>query len=180
MSKQTLAVAGALLFASASIFAAPAQQSTATQPPAKPAASASAQQKAADDLQRAAQRLRDALAALEKEAPGPNRDRAVKAARDALQNTHDVMARLQSEAKYVASRSAPQAATGSTGTRPSPAEAMKRLRSASDSLYDAVHALAKLPADADRNEAIKKADQALFETEQAAMLSELDWKLPKS
>jgi hypothetical protein len=38
----------------------------------------------------------------------------------------------------------------------------------------------QLPADSDRNMAIKKADQALFDTEQAAMLSELDWKLPQA
>ena len=57
---------------------------------------------------------------------------------------------------------------------------MKRLRASEDALYAAIHDLAKLPASADRNEAIKKADKALFETEQAAMLSELDYKLPSA
>jgi hypothetical protein len=97
MATKTLAVAGVLFLASASFAGAQAQQSTTSQPAVKPAASANAQQKAAEDLQRASQRLRDALATLEKEAPGPNRATAIKAARDALQNTHDTMARLQVE-----------------------------------------------------------------------------------
>jgi hypothetical protein len=41
------------------------------------------------------------------------------------------------------------------------------------------HTLAKLPAGSERNEAIRKADEALFQTEQAAMLSELGYKLPR-
>jgi hypothetical protein len=175
----TVAVAGALaLFAQAAPVHAQSQQSTTSQTVTKPAASSAAQHKAVEDLQRASQRLRDALAALEREsASGPNHDQALKAAREALQNTQETMTRLQAETKVAQSRATP-AASGSTGTRPSPAEALKRLRAASDSLYDAVHAMAKLPAGSDRNEAIKKADQALFETEQAAVLSELDYKAP--
>lgn len=173
-----VAVAAALALAATSVVDAQNHQSTTTQSISKPAASSAAQHKAVEDLQRASQRLRDALAALEREsAPGPNHDQALKAARDALQNAQETMTRLQAESKVAHSRATP-AASGSTGARPTAAEALKRLRAASDSLYDAVHAMAKLPAGPDRNEAIKKADQALFETEQAAVLSELDYKLP--
>jgi hypothetical protein len=154
------------------------RESTTAQPLAKSAAATSAQQRAVEDLQRASEKLREALAVLERESkPGPNHDAALKAAKEALQNTQDTMARLQAEAKVTQSRT-PPVASGSTGTRPSAAEALKRLRAANDTLYDAVHAMVKLPAGPERNEAIKKADQALFETEQAAMLSELDYKLP--
>ena len=178
MRKAIWAASTVLVLCAASTISVQAQQTNAAQANAKPAATVDAQQKAVTDLQRTSQKLRDALAVLEKEAPGPNRDRAAKAARDAVQNVQDAMTHLQAQAKVAQARATPPAASGSTGGRVSSAEAMKRLRSASDTLYDAVHALAKLPAGPERNEAIKKADQALFETEQAAMLSELDYKLP--
>src|SRR5436305_1314672 len=57
MEKLTLAVSTALIFAGTAMISAQAQQTAPRQTATKPAASAGAQQKAVEDLQRASQEL---------------------------------------------------------------------------------------------------------------------------
>ena len=181
MQSRTLAAITAFTLFAASNVAVQAQQSSPRPAGAKEAASTTAQPtQAVEKLQQASLRLRDAIRSLAQQQPGPNRDHALKAAREALADTQQAMARLPAEWKAPGGAAAQSASagTGSTGSRPTPAEAMKRLQAATDSLYDAIHAMARQPVGESRNAAIKKANEALFEAEQAATLSELEYRRP--
>src|SRR5438477_11014779 len=122
MSNRARAATAAFIFLAASSVAVQAEQSQSGQTRTKEVASTKAQHKSMEELQKASEKLRDALAVLEREQPGPNRDQALKAARKALEDTQQAMAQLPPEWKAVGGRKkAPS--VGSTGGRPTPAEA---------------------------------------------------------
>lgn len=119
--------------------------------------------KSMEELQRAAQRLRESIQSLAQQPAGPKRDEAMKLAREALWETQQSMIRLPPEL-----RSAP-AVRASGGVAPKYEQSLKELTKASDRLYGAIHAMAKQPAGERRNQAMQEAREALFESEQAML-----------
>lgn len=119
--------------------------------------------KSMDQLQRAAQRLRESIQSLSQQPAGPKRDDAMRAAREALWDAQQAMVRLPPEL-----RSAP-AGTGSSAVAPKYEDSMRDLKQASDRLYSAIHAMAGQAAGERRNQAIRQARESLFESEQAML-----------
>jgi hypothetical protein len=112
------------------------------------------------NLERASQRLREAIQVMAQQAPGPDRDNAVKAANKALVDAQEAMAEYGPPApKTLPPRSVSSPANYS--------EAVTKLRTASDRLYDAVHGMAKAPAGHNRNDAIANVNRALLATQDA-------------
>jgi hypothetical protein len=124
------------------------------------------------NLQRAAQRLRESIQSLAREPVGPGRDQALSAARDALYDTQQAMIRLPPE--Y---RTSGIVISNVPILRTSPAQnwtlddAMKELQLAADRLRQSIQAMASQPAGQRRNDAIKQAHQALFQTHQAMAMA---------
>ena len=110
---------------------------------------------AVEELQAAAQRLRDAIQAMAQAPAGEKRNDAIRAGNEALATTQAAMANLPSDLLIA----------GATET--DYRKAMDRLKQAADRLREATHALAKEPAGERRNAAIRKANQALLDTQQA-------------
>lgn len=106
-----------------------------------------------DELMRAAQRLRESIQALATQQRGPERDRALLAAREALYETQHAMIQLPPELRQ--------------SKAPNEAQSMAHLKAASERLYGALHAMSKQPAGDRRNAAMRQANDALFETEYA-------------
>jgi hypothetical protein len=123
-------------------------------------------------LQLAAQRLRESIQSLAQEPVGPGRDQALSAARDALYDTQQAMVRLPPE--Y---RTSGIIISNVPILRTSPAQnwtvddAMKELQLAADRLRQSIQAMASHPAGQRRNDAIKQAHQALFQTHQAMAMA---------
>jgi hypothetical protein len=105
-----------------------------------------------EDLQLAAQRLRDAIHEMLNEPPGPRRAELITSADKALTNVQAAMANLPS-GLLIAD------ATNSTSQRTE-----DRLERASANLNDAVRALATEPSSARRNETMDRIRTALGET----------------
>ena len=120
-------------------------------------------------LERSAQRLREAIQSLAQEHPGLGRDQAMSNARRALHDTQQAMIQLPPEYRVsgIVVSNAPIAHANRAQNR-TYGDSMEELQLAADRLRDAIQAMAQRPAGQDRNEAIKEAHQALFET-QAAM-----------
>lgn len=119
--------------------------------------------KSMEQLQRAAQRLRESIQSLAQQPAGPKREDAMKLAREALWDAQQAMIRLPPEL-----RSAP-AVSSSNAVAPNYDQSLKELTKASDRLYGAIHAMAKQPAGERRNQAMQEAREALFESEQAIL-----------
>ena len=161
MSTQTLAVTTAVaLFAASNIATVQADQnSTAQASTARVVWTQPTYSKSMDELQRAAERLRESIQTLAQQAPGPQRDMALKAAREALYDTQQAMIRMPPELRT---------GTSSRGAVAGDyAQTMRELRHAADRLYNAIHAMAKQPAGERRNQAIREAHEALLETQSA-------------
>ena len=118
--------------------------------------------KSMQNLQRAAQRLRESIQALAQQQPGPQRDHALRRAHQALYDAQQAMIQLPPEL-----RNAPPVRSG--GVAPAYAESFEKLQQAANRLYDAMHAMAKQPAGERRNDAMQQARESLFETEQALL-----------
>lgn len=106
-----------------------------------------------DELMRAAQRLRESIQSIAQMQPGPERDRALAGAHEALRETQQAMIQLPPHLRY-----------SKSGKGMSDAESMRHLRAASDRLYNALHKMAEQPSGQRRDAAIREAHEALFET----------------
>jgi hypothetical protein len=119
-------------------------------------------------LERAAQRLRESIQALAQKPVGGERDAAMSAAKRALQETQQAMTALPPEYRVeglvVSNRPIEH---GNLAQNRSFDDSMQELQRAADRLRGAIQAMAQRPAGASRNEAIKQAHDALFETQQA-------------
>jgi hypothetical protein len=119
-------------------------------------------------LERAAQRLRESVQALAQKPAGGERDAAMDAAKRALEETQQAMTALPPEYRVeglvVSNRPIEH---GSPAQNRSFDDSMKELQRTADRLRGAIQAMAQRPAGESRNEAIKQAHNALFETQQA-------------
>jgi hypothetical protein len=131
-------------------------------------ASARSSTMAFQELQRAAQRLRDSIQVMAQMAPGSQRDFAIRSAHEALFDANQAMLRLPVEYRGSAfTWSQSQSAQARAPAGQTPEEAMRQLQKASDRLYNAVHAMARDSGGGQRAQAIKEANEALVETHAA-------------
>ena len=107
-----------------------------------------------EDLQTAAQRLRDAVHALAKAPPGPQRNQAINDGNRALMEVNIAMANL------------PPDLLTAQADESSYQKSIDRLEAAAQKLRDTTHALAADPNSQRRNETIKEVNKALRETQQ--------------
>jgi hypothetical protein len=107
-----------------------------------------------ENLELAAQRLRDAIHAMADAPAGPRRNQAINDADRALIEVNNAMGSL------------PPGMLLSEEKEGDYKKAIDRLQQSSDRLRDAAHALAKDPASAKRNETIREINKALAETQQ--------------
>jgi hypothetical protein len=122
-------------------------------------------------LERAAQRLRESIQSLAGKKEGPERNQAMDAANRALIDTQNAMIALPPEYRVagIAVSNKPIVKANPAQNR-TYGDSMKELQLASDRLREAIQAMAQRPAGASRNEAIKDAHAALFQTQQAMTL----------
>lgn len=117
-------------------------------------ATASSDPRPIEDLQAAAQRLRDATRDMAEAPPGPARVTAIQAADRALMEVNQAMANL------------PPPLLTAAATESDYRQAIDRLQQAAQRLRDASHALATDPYSTRRNETIRDINRALLETQQ--------------
>jgi hypothetical protein len=119
-------------------------------------------------LVRAAQRLRESVQSLAQRPPGPERDKAMELAKKALLDTQQAMVALPAEYRVegIVVSNKP-IVKGDVAQNRTFGDSMKELQLASDRLHQAIQAMAQRPAGPERNDAIKQAHQALFQTQQA-------------
>lgn len=110
--------------------------------------------KGIEELQAAAQRLREAIQAMAQAPAGPKRTDAIKAGNRALAETQTAMVSLPPELLTAGANESDYQ------------KAMDKLQQAAQRLRDATHALASEPAGERRNAAIKATNKALLETQQ--------------
>lgn len=136
-----------------------AQQGAASKQQPQPAAAAAADAKAAqsmEKLRQSAQHLRESIQAMARKQPGPDRDRAIDQAHQALIETQQAMMTLPPELRRTRTVSSADYD-----------RSVQRLMRAADSLRESIQAMAQQkPGDA-RNRAIEQAQQALWDTQQA-------------
>lgn len=159
-------------------------------------ASASAEHtKAMDQLQAAAQRLREATQEMAKQPAGERRNQAIRQTNEALLETQQAMMRLPPELRtkggafgktasaetstgtaeaqdFVGTTSSASAAGLSGGTSAArydaaDARVMDKLLGAAHQLREALQAMAQQPGNAQRDQAMREARQALYDTQQA-------------
>ena len=157
MSKQTFSVTAAAIVLAASTAAA-AQHNSSPMQHSQPAAAVHVQAMA--NLERAAQRLREAIQTLAQQAPGESRKIAMEEANKALVDAQSAMAEFGPPAPRTLPARQPTA-----GGPQSYDEAIGKLRQASDRLYDTVHAMGRVPAGERRNAAIHEVNEALLNTQ---------------
>ena len=129
------------------------------QPRGGTASSQGAQTQPMQQLQQAAQKLRESIQALAQKKPGPDRDGAIAQAQQALLETHRAMIALPPE-------------TVGSGNALSSADydkSVKELMGAADHLRDSIQAISQQPAGERRTEALAQARKALWDTQQAMM-----------
>lgn len=163
MQLKTIVITSAIALVAAS-NAASAQQSQASQ---SRAVSQSPQySESMEHLQKAAQRLRETIQALAQQKPGPEREAALKTAREALWDAQQAMIRLPPQL-----RQAPEtpASVGATGVATDYEKSMTRLQQAADRLRQSVQSMATQDAGERRNQAMAQARASLLETEQAML-----------
>jgi hypothetical protein len=124
-----------------------------------------------EKLERAAQRLRESIQALAQKPAGAERDTAVGAARRALLETQQAMTALPPEYRVEGMVTSNRPIEhGNMAQNRTFDDSMKELQRAADRLRGAIQAMAQRPAGASRNDAIKQAHSALFETQQAMVM----------
>lgn len=109
-----------------------------------------------EKLKQSAQRLRESIQAMAQKQPGPDRDRAIEKAHDALLETQRAMVALPPELR----------STGTVSTADYD-QSVQQLMKAADSLRESIQAMAQQPVGEGRNRAIEQARQALWDTQQA-------------
>jgi hypothetical protein len=113
-------------------------------------------------LRNSAQHLREAIQAMAQKPPGPERDRAIAEANQALLTTQRAMLDLP-----------PQLRAHGTVDTAGYGESVKTLMKAANTLRDSIHAMARQPAGPGRDQAIRDANRALLDT-QVAMANAYD------
>jgi hypothetical protein len=108
-------------------------------------------------LQQAAQKLRESIQNMAQQPAGPRRNQALDEAREALLETQSAMVALP-----------PELRTGASGNA-NYTKSMERLQEAAQRLRDATQAMAQQPAGGGRNDAIRTANEALFDVQQAML-----------
>lgn len=137
-----------------------AQQGTPDKQQAQPGRqAATADSQSMEKLKQSAQRLRESIQAMAQRKPGPDRDRAIAEAHEALLETQRAMVALPPELR----------GTGAVRTADYD-QSVRKLMKAADSLRESIQAMAQQPPGQGRNRAIEQAHQALWDT-QNAMLS---------
>ncbi|HEX6321201.1 MAG TPA: hypothetical protein VFZ84_20230 [Burkholderiales bacterium] len=149
--KVAIAAVAALLVAGGAAAQAPQGQAG----PASAGATAPNYGESMTRLQQAAQKLREAVQAMAQQPAGPRRNAAADEARQAILETQSAMIQLPPELRT------------SSGTGPNYTASMARLQEAAQRLREAVQAMAGQPAGPGRNQAMRQANQALFDTQQA-------------
>ncbi len=129
-----------------------------------------------EHLQKAAQRLRESIQAMAQENAGPRRNQAIKEAQQALLQTNQAMTQLPPEMRSgdTPSTTAGQGSTssgggkGSAGSSPQDHSAsMDRLQKSAQQLRESIQSMAQEAPGARRNDAIKAANRALMDVNQA-------------
>lgn len=159
MQFRSILAAGVLPLASAVVLAQTVSPATPSASPGKAAASQPASTPSMQKLQQSAQHLRESIQALARKQPGPERERAIANAHEALLQTQRAMVALPPELR----------ATRTTSAEGYD-ESVTRLMKAADSLRQSIQEMAQQPAGERRDRAIADAHKALRDT-QAAMLS---------
>jgi hypothetical protein len=113
--------------------------------------------KPVEDLEAAAQRLRDAVHALAQTPAGPKRNEAIRQANRTLMEVQNALASL------------PPGVIMAAGNESEYKLAMDRLEMAAQRLRDAAHALAREPVGARRADAMKSINKALVDTQQVML-----------
>lgn len=126
------------------------------------AAGAAVRSQAADtpamqQLREAADRLRQSIQALAQQAPGPQRERAIVEAHQALLGTQQAMMDLPPHLR----------SSGGSVSAAGYDESVKKLMKSADSLRQAIQEMAQQPAGERRNQAIRDANKALWDTRSA-------------
>lgn len=115
-----------------------------------------------EKLQQSAQRLRESIQAMAQKKPGPDRDRAIQKAHEALFETQRAMTALP-----------PDARGSATVSSADYDRSVKKLMSAADSLRGSIIAISQQPPGEKRDRAIEQAQQALWDT-RLALVSAYD------
>jgi hypothetical protein len=110
-----------------------------------------------ENLEAAAQKLRDAVHALAQAPAGEKRNEAIRQANRTLIDVHAAMAAL------------PPGVITAAGNESSYKEAMDHLEMAAQRLRDSAHALAREPVGAKRADALKAINKALIDTQQVML-----------
>jgi hypothetical protein len=103
----------------------------------------------------AAQRLRDAIHAMAEQKPGPAVNQAIRQTNEALLETQQAMLDLPFDLR------------AASGSAPEWTKSMDRLKQAAQQLREATQAMAQQKAGTGRNAAMRQANRALLETQQA-------------
>jgi len=128
-----------------------------------------------EQLQKGAQRLREAIQAMAQQPVGERRNQAIKEAHQALRDTNQAMVQLPPEMRTQsgATGTTSSQAGGTAGTAVYPGSdadytrAMEKLQQGAQNLRESIQALAQEPVGPLRDAAIKNAHQALYDTNQA-------------
>ena len=123
---------------------------------------AQADAKPVQDLEQAAQRLRDAIHAMVQAPAGPQRNEAIRAANEALMQVHNAYGALPPSVLLAAGND-----TTSSAYEGHYRQAMTKLETAAQRLRDATHALVREPGGSKRADAIRDVNKALLDTQQA-------------
>lgn len=119
-------------------------------------------------LDRAAQRLRESIQSLAQKQPGAERETAITAAKKALLDTQQAMVALPPEYRVEGIvLSDKPLVKGNSAQNRTFGDSLKELQLASNRLRDAIQAMAQRAPGQGRNDAIKEAHQAFFQTQQA-------------
>jgi hypothetical protein len=157
MKSTSMTVIAALALAAGG---AAAQQGTPDKQQAQPGRQAApADSQSMEKLKQSAQRLRESIQTMAQKKPGPDRDRAIAEAHEALLETQRAMVALPPELRGTA-----------TVRTADYDKSVRKLMKAADSLRESIQAMAQQPPGERRNRAIDQARQALWDT-QSAMLS---------
>jgi hypothetical protein len=113
--------------------------------------------KAIENLQAAAQSLRESIQRMAQMPAGEKRAEAIRESNEALMQVQAAMASLPSHLLLA------------NATEADYKRAVDKMKQASDRLYDAADALARQPAGKDTNAAIKQVNKALLETNEAML-----------
>lgn len=127
--------------------------------------------KSMERLQQSADRLRDSIQTMAQHPAGPQRNDAIKQAREALTHVNQAMLQLPPDMRVEAVGTTGSAgaggAIGSMGSQPDNAQSLEVLQKAAQKLRGAIQAMAQQAAGERRNQAIKEVHQALYDTNQA-------------